>query len=218
MSTSSNELKPDKVKIYLKLLTEACVTLNANKGSLRKDIWDYLNKKYTSSIDYRDFLLAIRRFFLDGKLINNEGEYQMHPAVLDEVREKTPTPVFKKVGETASQAYLKFLKGIDIQDSTGGSAKRKDKLPPSSKISDSGKRNKTKQFKESVRQSKIQKYFLNKQKKNLDFKEFQKTQIDTSKRLGFATPAFDTQAFVYQDVVNDKLSPKKESAKRVGIQ
>jgi len=74
----SLELKLEKVKPYLKLLTEACVSLNANKGSLRKDIWDYLNKKYGSAIDYRDFLLAIRKFFLDGKLINNEGTYSMH--------------------------------------------------------------------------------------------------------------------------------------------
>ncbi len=36
------ELKPEKVKPYLKLLAEATVYLNENKGSLRKDIWAYL--------------------------------------------------------------------------------------------------------------------------------------------------------------------------------
>jgi hypothetical protein len=92
-------LKPEKVKPYLKLLTEACVSLNANRGSLRKDIWDYLNKKYGNSIEYRDFLLAIRKFNMDGKLINNDGIYTMHQAVIEEVREKTPTPVFKKTAE-----------------------------------------------------------------------------------------------------------------------
>jgi hypothetical protein len=40
------ELKPEVNKLYLKLLAEATVSLNSNKGSLRKDIWDYLNKKY----------------------------------------------------------------------------------------------------------------------------------------------------------------------------
>src|SRR5690242_1175358 len=95
----SQELKPERVKSYLKLLTEACFYLDKNQGSLRKDIWDYLYKKYTNSIDYREFLLAVRRFYLDGKLINKEGYYQMHPEVIEEVREKTPTPAFRKTAE-----------------------------------------------------------------------------------------------------------------------
>lgn len=36
------ELKPEKVKPYLKLLTEAIVQINNNKGVLRRDIWEYL--------------------------------------------------------------------------------------------------------------------------------------------------------------------------------
>lgn len=36
------ELRPEFVKPYLKLVTEAIVQLNNNKGSLRKDIWSYL--------------------------------------------------------------------------------------------------------------------------------------------------------------------------------
>lgn len=40
------ELKPELNKLYLKLLAEATVSLNQNKGTYRKDIWDYLNKKY----------------------------------------------------------------------------------------------------------------------------------------------------------------------------
>jgi len=96
------------------LLTEACVYLNSNKGSLRKDIWDYLNNKYTNSIDYRNFLLAIRRFYLDGKIINSEGMYQMHPEVINEVREKTPTPAFKKSSDgkpVEKNMFISFLKG-----------------------------------------------------------------------------------------------------------
>lgn len=110
----SLDLKPEKVKPYLKLLTEATVHLNGNKGSLRKDIWDYLNNKYTKSIDYRDFLLAIRKFLLEGKLMNNDGIYQMHPEVIEEVREKTPTPVFKKNSDGKpldANIFIKFLKG-----------------------------------------------------------------------------------------------------------
>ncbi len=74
----SLELKPEKVKPYLKLITEAIVQKSNNKGSLRKDIWDYLYERYQDHVDYRDFLLAIRRFKNEGKLINNDGMYLMH--------------------------------------------------------------------------------------------------------------------------------------------
>lgn len=60
--SQSLELKPEQTRLYLKLLAEAIDNLNQNKGSLRKDIWDFLNKKYQTKIDYRDFLLAIRKF------------------------------------------------------------------------------------------------------------------------------------------------------------
>lgn len=42
----SLDLKPEKVKPYLKMITEAVVITSDNQGSLRKDIWDYLLKKY----------------------------------------------------------------------------------------------------------------------------------------------------------------------------
>jgi hypothetical protein len=40
-------------------------------------------------------LLSIRKFQLEGKVINNEGILNMHPEVIQEVRDKTPTPAFK---------------------------------------------------------------------------------------------------------------------------
>jgi hypothetical protein len=40
------ELKPEYVKPYLKLITEACIQCSNNKGSLRKDIWEYLYSRY----------------------------------------------------------------------------------------------------------------------------------------------------------------------------
>jgi hypothetical protein len=93
---ASLELKPELVKPYLKLLVEALNNLSNNKGSLRKDIWDYLYNKYENGVDYRDFLLAIRKFRSDGKMENKEGIYSMAPEVVTEVREKTPTPVFSQ--------------------------------------------------------------------------------------------------------------------------
>lgn len=89
------ELKPDKIKFYLKLLTEAILVKSENEGSLRKDIWDYLYKKYNDGVDYRDFLLAIRKFLQEGKMLNNEGIFSMHPDVIQEFKEKKPTPAFK---------------------------------------------------------------------------------------------------------------------------
>lgn len=90
------ELNPDKAKNYLKLLTEASVNINNNFGSLRKDIWEYLYSKYVDKVEFRDFLIAIRKFKQEGKLLcDEEGVYRMHPEVLYEVKQKTPTPVFK---------------------------------------------------------------------------------------------------------------------------
>ena len=115
----SLELKPEKVKPYLKLITEAIVQLNDNRGSLRKDIWDYLYKKYDDNIDYRDFLLAIRKFRLDGKMQNDEGIYTMHKQVLNEVREKTPTPVFSSKFSTDLKKPRLVMRFFAVSTSSG---------------------------------------------------------------------------------------------------
>ena len=91
----SIELQPELKKPYLKLLGEAICHLNEPSGSLRKDIWAYLYHKYEDMVDYRDFLLALRDFIKDGKMTNNEGYFTIHKEVLQEIKEKTPTPVFK---------------------------------------------------------------------------------------------------------------------------
>lgn len=56
------EIKPEQVRQYLKLITEAIVQINNNKGVLRRDIWQYLYSKYYNQgqLEYRDFLLAMR--------------------------------------------------------------------------------------------------------------------------------------------------------------
>ncbi len=96
------DIRPELIKPYLKMITEAVVIDSNNKGSLRKDLWDYLLKKYQKSVDYRDFLLAIRRFLIDGKMNNREGYFSMHPEVINEVKEKTPTPAIKKITSAAA--------------------------------------------------------------------------------------------------------------------
>ena len=48
---------------YLKMITESIVMTSKNDGSLRKDMWSHLMKHYPlDSIDYGQFLLAIRKF------------------------------------------------------------------------------------------------------------------------------------------------------------
>ena len=45
---------------------------SSNRGTLRKDIWRYLLEIYgqeDNTVDYRDFLHAIRRLIQEGKLI-----------------------------------------------------------------------------------------------------------------------------------------------------
>ena len=77
---------------YLSYLTEAVLSDSKNKGSLRKNIWLYLMKKYENDVDYQEFLIAIRKFMNDGKMFNREGELSMHPEVILEVKDKA-TPV-----------------------------------------------------------------------------------------------------------------------------
>ena len=48
---------------------------NMNRGNLRKVIWNYLLKEFSNSVDYRDFLLAIKDLLADGRLINKNGYY-----------------------------------------------------------------------------------------------------------------------------------------------
>jgi hypothetical protein len=46
LNKSLFELNPNKVKPYLKLLVEASYQINNNKGVPRREIWDYLYKRY----------------------------------------------------------------------------------------------------------------------------------------------------------------------------
>ena len=95
MSSTTVDLKPEKVHPYLKYITGAIIYDSHNKGSLRKNIWLYLMKKHGNDVDYQEFLVAIRKFMNDGKMFNNEGEFSMHPEVIKEFQSKT-TPVKTK--------------------------------------------------------------------------------------------------------------------------
>ena len=76
---ASLDLKPEKVQVYLKMITEAVLIDSQNNGTLRKNIWLYLMNNYQAEADYMDFLLAIRRFINEGKMTNKDGFFQMHP-------------------------------------------------------------------------------------------------------------------------------------------
>ena len=68
-------LNPSKVNCYLSLISEAIRDDSENRGSLRKQIWDYLNKRFTEVVDYRDFLIIIKRLMKEGKLQKDENGY-----------------------------------------------------------------------------------------------------------------------------------------------
>lgn len=55
---------------------------NMNRGNLRKVIWNYLLKEFSNSVDYRDFLLAIKDLLADGRLINKNGYYFVQDEVV----------------------------------------------------------------------------------------------------------------------------------------
>jgi hypothetical protein len=77
------DLLPDNYEPYLKMITESIVITSHNAGSLRKDMWNYLMNKYApESLDYGQFLLAIRKFMNQGRMTNKSGLYSMHGEVL----------------------------------------------------------------------------------------------------------------------------------------
>ncbi len=77
------DLLPDNYEPYLKMITESIVITSHNTGSLRKDMWSYLMNKYQpETLDYGQFLLAIRKFMNQGRMTNKSGLYSMHEEVL----------------------------------------------------------------------------------------------------------------------------------------
>ena len=96
--------------------------LSQNTGSYRKDIWDYMLRIYgnTSSsndaadcceqdstaqnqnlssdtLDYRDFLHAIRRLIQEGKLLHELGLFRVEPNTYQEIWDiKTEATTVKK--------------------------------------------------------------------------------------------------------------------------
>lgn len=101
-------------------------------------------------------------------MINNDGLFSMHPEVILEVKEKTPTPAFK-ARDGKSSIGGDFLKAIsdpnnetEVNANLTNVTSKKSSKPQGSAVSNSGKKQKVKPSKESVRQSKIEKYFMKK--------------------------------------------------------
>ena len=62
------------------------------QGLLRKRIWQYLMDEFPTSVDYRDFLIAIATLEKSGKLINKNGYFFGDPYVYHEVCTRTRDP------------------------------------------------------------------------------------------------------------------------------
>lgn len=82
---------------YLQLISEAIRNDSTNNGSLRKNIWAYLYSKYNDTVDYRDFLIILKRLMKVGKVDKTEnGYYRIDKAVYREIwkdKEEFATPV-----------------------------------------------------------------------------------------------------------------------------
>ena len=94
--SNNNEQKQflEKVTIYLKLISEATRMLSQNMGSYRKDIWDYMLRIYGTpecdTLEYRDFLHAIRRLIQEGKLLNEQGLFRVETNTYREIWDVKP--------------------------------------------------------------------------------------------------------------------------------
>jgi hypothetical protein len=69
--------QPGKVHAYLTLISEATEQTSANKGSLRRDIWDFLHNNHKKAVDYRDFLFCVEELLNSGKLKSNQGFFHV---------------------------------------------------------------------------------------------------------------------------------------------
>jgi len=132
-SGKTEEISPDLKKEYLKLIGEAMSTAGNMKPMLRKDVWHYLMSKYQSSLDYRDFLVALRDLQRDGKIENNEGYLNIAKPVWEEIKLKTPTPIFPPkfsarpglLAQLTEQKRLNEIKAGTANSSSGNSSEGK---------------------------------------------------------------------------------------------
>lgn len=76
----------EKVRFYLKIITEAISLDSYNNGSLRKSIWNYCLRNYPSEITFGEFLLAINKLLNEGKLDNHNGIFTIPDPVILEVQ------------------------------------------------------------------------------------------------------------------------------------
>jgi hypothetical protein len=64
-----------KDKIYLRMITMAICEESNNRGTLRKQIWSYLQKEFNNSVEYRDFLFSIQNLEKAGMIKNKTGYF-----------------------------------------------------------------------------------------------------------------------------------------------
>jgi len=69
--------QPGKVHAYLTLISEATEQTSSNKGSLRRDIWDFLYEHHKKAVDYRDFLFCVEELLNSGKLKSSQGLFHV---------------------------------------------------------------------------------------------------------------------------------------------
>ena len=56
-----------------------------NRGTLRKQIWNYLQTEFKNSVEYRDFLLSIQHLEKQGMIMNKTGHFFVEQSVYKEM-------------------------------------------------------------------------------------------------------------------------------------
>lgn len=114
-------------------MTIAIAETSQNRGSLRKQIWEYLVKDY-KEIDYRDFLISIQEFIKSGKLICKNGYYFLEGRVYEEMllnRQPTTTASVSESQDTYQKLHP-ITRKTPSRIEGKATAIRKGNQPPSS--------------------------------------------------------------------------------------
>ena len=68
------------------MISDAIRSDSQNRGTLRKNIWDFLLENYGEyRLDYRDFLVSIRYLLKAGKLENEDGYFKVESELYKEI-------------------------------------------------------------------------------------------------------------------------------------
>ena len=107
--------------------------LSQNMGSYRKDIWDYMLRIYGTpecdTLEYRDFLHAIRRLIQEGKLLNEQGLFRVETNTYREIWDVKPEAMVQKSPTSCTKTGLRSQQQSSVMHNPLIPAAQRLKLP-----------------------------------------------------------------------------------------